>query len=117
MKESIRIAIIITAMIIGIASLFHYVFYNSWIGIIGFGIGLLIINLTGGIKTKEIQRKIRKMSDKEKKMNKFLKIFLYVLVIINLLASTWMFYQGNIKSGVFLLEVGIIIFISNWRMP
>ena len=117
MKKSTRITIIIIAMIIAIPSLFNYALHDSWQGVIGFGIGLLILAITNRFDKKEIERKARMMDKTQKRINKFLKGFLYFLIVINFLASIWLFYKGSTKQGVLLAEITLLIFLSNWRMP
>lgn len=116
MKKHILILVIL-AMIIVILSLFHYAFYQSWIGLIGCGIGLLLLTITVRLRKPEFKERMKNMGKKEKKLKKFMKIILYCVLAINLLISFYMLYKDNIKSFVFIFELTIMIFFSNWRMP
>lgn len=117
MKKPLIILLIALGMLIGIPSLLHYVFYDSWIGIIGWGMGLMFVVIAGRLRKEEMIEKAKLMSEREKKLNRFLKIFLYMILIVTTILSIIRIFEGNFKTGVFLLEISLIILISNVGMP
>ena len=112
-KKALRIILILVAMPIGIPSLFHYAFYNSWLGVIGWGIGLFLLTIASRLGKEEMEAKLRKMSRAKQKLNDYLKIVLWIILGINLIISIiLLFYKGNIKGFVFTLEITIFILLS-----
>ena len=112
-KKALRIILILVAMPIGIPSLFHYAFYNSWLGVIGWGIGLFLLTIASRLGKEEMEAKLRKMSRAKQKLNDYLKIVLWIILGINLIISIiLLFYKVNIKGFVFTLEITIFILLS-----
>lgn len=108
---------LILSLLIGMPSLFLYTFYQSWIGLIGFGIGLLILTICTRSRKKEFEIKSKMMTQKQKNLNKILKIITYIILIIIIILSIITTNKGNFKSTIFFLEIVLFMFLSSWRMP
>lgn len=116
-KKALKIILVSMAMPIGIPSLFHYVFYNSWIGVTGWGIGLLLLTIASWLGKEEMEAKLREMSKAKQKLNERLKLILWAILIFNIIFSLILLFKGNIKSFVFTAEITILIWLSNLGMP
>ena len=117
MKKSTRITMVVIAMLIAIPSLFHYVFYESWLGIIGWGVGLLLLSITNQMNREEFIQKEKGTSLKRKKANNILKNVLWIILGLNMILAGYLFLKGNIKSAILTLEISSFIIFSFWRMP
>ena len=115
--ETKSIIYLTLSILISTPSLFLYTFYQSWIGLIGFGISLLILTIFSRIKKKELEIKSKNMTQNQKNLNKILKIITYTLLTILLIFSISLFYEGNLKSALFSLQIAFFMFLSSWRMP
>lgn len=117
-RRALKIILILIAMPIGIPSLFHYVFYNSWIGVIGWGIGLLLLTIASRLGREELEAEFRNMSEAKQRLNEHMKIVLWIILGVNLIISfILLFYKGNIKGFVFNMEITILIWLSILGMP
>lgn len=115
-KRTLKIILILIAIPVAIPSLFHYVFYNSWIGVIGWGIGMLLLTIASRLGNEEMEAKLRKMSKTERRINDYLKIVLWIILGVSLIISfIFLFYKGNIKGFVFNMEIIILILAVNFR--
>lgn len=110
--------ILIIGMLIGISSLFYYASNHTWLGLIGIGIGLLIIATCNQLKKKGIIEKYKRLNKTQKKINKILKNFLWILLIINILTGIYLIlFKGDALGGTFAIMIGIILGYASWRMP
>jgi hypothetical protein len=117
-KQTTVLIMIIFAMIIAIPSLLHYSFYKSWIGLIGWGIGLALISISVRLRKKEMIEQYKKMSEKGKKVSNIFKIVLWIILGISVLISLFLlFIRGDIKAGLFCFETVALLFFAFWKMP
>lgn len=119
MKKQTTVLIMnIFAMIIAIPSLWHYAFYKSWIGLIGFGIGLALIVISNRLRRKEMIEQYNKMSEKGKKATNIFKIVLWIMLAISTLLTLYLlFIRRDIKGGLLNFEIVALIFFASWKMP
>lgn len=106
------LVLLILANLIAIPSLFHYIFYTSWIGLIGWGTGLFLMVIAARLRKRELEEGMKRMTKTQKKMNKYLGYFLCFALTMGIIASFYFLYKGNVKSFVFLFETDGLLLLE-----
>ena len=90
---------------VSIAGMLHYVLYESWIGVINLGLGLIIA----------LSSKTRK-SKKEKPTLalKIMDAILLVALLLNFILSIRVLFQGDFKRALLFAEISVIFFIETF---
>src|SRR3989338_1223344 len=114
--NKLKIAFSILIAVIGIPSILLYAFYDSWMGVIGFGIALLVLLIDKEIFKNQYKANEEKFRDSNKKLISviypILLIIFIIVLIMNLGFAIYYFYISKIKQGIFLLEIVILLIFS-----
>ena len=107
----------ISGGILGAVSIFIYAFYGSWIALVGLGLALILFSIRNKSRYKEFKESAEKQKPWERKLNHFLTILLWILLIINVFMVIRAFQRGDFEGFALLLMLGIFIGYNNLRLP